>query len=90
MLKFLAHAERVKIQLKDLATKAYGWQQSMVTQNAKAVQEASDALYAKLVNVHEYIEKVGANLSTATAQYNRFVGAIEGRGGTFFLMIPAF
>lgn len=43
LLKFLAHAERVDIQLKELATKVYGWQQSMVTQNAKAIQEAGDA-----------------------------------------------
>ncbi len=63
---------------------AYGWQQSQVTQNAKAIQEAGRDLYNKLVNAHEYFSKLGAALENAVAHYNRFVGAVEGRGGAFF------
>ena len=63
---------------------AYGWQQSQVTQNAKAIQEAGTNLYNKLVNAHEYFGKLGAALENAVGSYNRFVGAVEGRGGAFF------
>jgi DNA recombination protein RmuC len=63
---------------------AFGWQQSQVTQNAKAIQEAGRDLYNKLVNAHEYFSKLGAALENAVAHYNRFVGAVEGRGGAFF------
>ena len=63
---------------------AYGWQQSEVTQNAKAIQEAGRDLYAKLVNAHEYFGKLGKALGNAVGNYNSFIGAVEGRGGTFF------
>jgi DNA recombination protein RmuC len=63
---------------------AFGWQQSQVTQNAKAIQEAGRDLYNKLVNAHEYFGKLGAALENAVGNYNRFVGAVEGRGGAFF------
>jgi DNA recombination protein RmuC len=63
---------------------AYGWQQSEVTQNAKAIQETGRDLYNKLVNAHEYFSKLGAALENAVGNYNKFVGAVEGRGGAFF------
>jgi DNA recombination protein RmuC len=63
---------------------AYGWQQSQVTQNAKAIQETGRDLYNKLVNAHEYFSKMGAALENAVGNYNKFVGAVEGRGGAFF------
>jgi DNA recombination protein RmuC len=63
---------------------AYGWQQSQVTRNAKAIQEAGHDLYNKLVNAHEYFAKLGVALENAVGNYNRFVGAVEGRGGAFF------
>jgi DNA recombination protein RmuC len=63
---------------------AYGWQQSEITQNAKAIQEAGKDLYDKLVNAHEYFEKLGTALANAVGNYNKFVGAVEGRGGAFF------
>lgn len=63
---------------------AYGWQQSEVTQNAKAIQDAGRDLYAKLVNAHEYFTRLGNALENAVGHYNKFVGAVEGRGGAFF------
>jgi DNA recombination protein RmuC len=63
---------------------AYGWQQSQITQNAKAIQAAGKDLYGKLVNAHEYFDKLGSALASAVGNYNKFVGAVEGRGGAFF------
>ena len=63
---------------------AYGWQQSEITQNAKAIQAAGKDLYGKLVNAHEYFDKLGTALANAVGNYNKFVGAVEGRSGAFF------
>jgi DNA recombination protein RmuC len=63
---------------------AYGWQQSQVAENAKKIQEAGRDLYGKLVNAHEYFEKMGTALGNAVGHFNKFVGAVEGRGGAFF------
>ena len=63
---------------------AYGWHQSKITENAKAIQKAGEDLYSKLVNAHEYFTRMGKALQNAVGQYNNFVGAIEGRGGAFF------
>jgi DNA recombination protein RmuC len=63
---------------------AFGWQQSQVTQNARAIQDAGRDLYDKLVNSHEYFSRLGAALENAVGTYNKFVGAVEGRGGAFF------
>ena len=63
---------------------AFGWQQSQVAENAKKIQEAGRELYTKLVNAHKYFSKLGSALQSAVGQYNKFVGAVEGRGGAFF------
>lgn len=63
---------------------AYGWQQSQVTQNAQAIQDAGRDLYNKLVSTHQHFEKLGSSLGSVVSQYNKFVGAIEGRGGAFY------
>ena len=63
---------------------AYGWQQSQIAENAIKIQQAGRDLYNKIVNAHEYFEKMGTALAGAVKQYNGFVGAVEGRGGAFF------
>jgi DNA recombination protein RmuC len=62
---------------------AYGWQQSKITQNAKAIQEAGKFLYNKLVKAHEHFDKLGSSLKTTVGHYNNFIGAVEGRQGAF-------
>lgn len=63
---------------------AYGWQQSQVTENAKAIQEVGRDLYNKLVNAHKYFIRMGGALKNAVGNYDDFVAAVEGRGGAFF------
>ena len=63
---------------------AYGWQQSQVAENAKKIQQAGLDLYGKLANAHDYFGKMGDALENAVGHYNRFVGAVEGKGGAFF------
>lgn len=63
---------------------AFGWQQSQVARNAVRIQETGRDLYDKLVKTHEYFAKMGGALENALSQYNKLVGAVEGRGGAFF------
>ncbi|HKF48478.1 MAG TPA: DNA recombination protein RmuC [Terracidiphilus sp.] len=63
---------------------AYGWQQSKITENAKAIQDAGKLLYSKLVKAHEYFEKLGNSLKSTVGHYNSFIGAVEGRQSAFY------
>jgi DNA recombination protein RmuC len=140
MLRFAAHAQRVKAHLKDLSSKAYwkqfekapdfvvcflpsealfsaaleadpsliefsaqnhvvmatpttliallravefGWQQSEITQNAKAIHEMGRKIYEKLVVAQGHVTKLGNALGSSVDYYNKFLGTIEGKGGVF-------
>lgn len=63
---------------------AYGWQQSKITESAKAIQQAGLDLYSKLVTAREHLDKIGSGLASAVGSYNRFVGSVEGKGGAFY------
>jgi DNA recombination protein RmuC len=139
-LRFVAHAQRVKAHLKELAGKAYwkqfekapdfvvcflpsealfsaaleadpsliefsaqnhvvmatpttliallravefGWQQSEITKNAKAIHEMGRKIYEKLVVAQGHVTKLGNSLASSVDYYNKFLGTIEGKGGVF-------
>jgi DNA recombination protein RmuC len=62
---------------------AIGWQQTKLTENARAIQETGLALYKKLGKLHEYLISVGKNIRSAGKSYDDLVSSIEGRGGVF-------
>ncbi|MGH9604477.1 MAG: DNA recombination protein RmuC [Terracidiphilus sp.] len=62
---------------------AYGWQQSQITENAKAIYEIGGKIYNKLATAQGHIEKLGNALRSGVDYYNKFLGAIEGKGGVF-------
>jgi DNA recombination protein RmuC len=88
LIEFSAHANVVMATpttlIALLKAIAYGWQQSTITQNAKAIQQTGADLYNKLVKAHEHFEKLGNALKGAVAHYNSFIGAVEGRQGAFY------
>jgi DNA recombination protein RmuC len=87
LIEFSAHANVVMATpttlIALLKAIAYGWQQSQITQNAKAIQVAGNDLYNKLIKAHEYFERLGKTLKSAVDNYNLFIGAVEGRQGAF-------
>jgi DNA recombination protein RmuC len=61
----------------------FGWQQSEITKNAKAIHEMGRRIYEKLVVAQGHVTKLGNALSSSVDYYNKFLGTIEGKGGVF-------
>ena len=61
----------------------FGWQQSEITKNAKAIHETGRRIYEKLVVAQGHITRLGNALGSSVDYYNRFLGTIEGKGGVF-------
>jgi DNA recombination protein RmuC len=61
----------------------FGWQQSEITKNAKAIHEMGRKIYDKLVVAQSHVTRLGNALGNSVDHYNRFVGTIEGNRGVF-------
>jgi DNA recombination protein RmuC len=61
----------------------FGWQQTEITKNAKAIHEMGRKIYEKLVVAQAHVTKLGNALGSSVDYYNRFLGTIEGKGGVF-------
>ncbi|MGA3134681.1 MAG: DNA recombination protein RmuC [Terracidiphilus sp.] len=65
----------------------FGWQQSEITKNAKAIHELGLRIYEKLVVAQGHVTKLGNALGSSVDYYNRFLGTIEGKkGGSVFML----
>ncbi len=62
----------------------FGWQQSEITKNAKAIHETGRKIYDRLVAAQGHVEKLGDSLRKGVDWYNKFLGSVEGKGGVFF------
>jgi len=65
----------------------FGWQQSKITENAKAIHELGRRIYEKLVVAQSHVTRLGNALTNSVETYNKFLGSIEGKqgGSVFFL-----
>jgi len=61
----------------------FGWQQSEITKNAKAIHELGQKIYDKLVVAQGHVTKLGNALGSSVDHYNKVLGTIEGKGGVF-------
>jgi DNA recombination protein RmuC len=65
----------------------FGWQQTEITKNAKAIHEMGRKIYDKLVVAQGHVIKLGNALGSSVDYYNRFLGSIEGKkGGSVFTL----
>ena len=58
---------------------AYGWQQEVLTENAKAISTLGKELYERLVTLGTHWASVGKGLEAATKAYNEATGSLESR-----------
>jgi len=65
----------------------FGWQQTEITKNAKAIHEMGRRIYEKLVVAQGHVVRLGNALTNSVDTYNKFLGSIEGKqgGSVFFL-----
>ena len=61
----------------------FGWQQSEITKNAKAIHEMGRKIYEKLTVAQGHVTRLGNALGNSVESYNKFLGSIEGKGGVF-------
>ncbi|WP_233256647.1 DNA recombination protein RmuC [Opitutus sp. ER46] len=61
-----------------LKAAAYGWRQEAVSRNAEEISSLGRAVYDRVANFADSLEKVGRGLETATKAYNTAVGSFEG------------
>ena len=59
----------------------FGWQQTEITKNAKAIHEMGRKIYEKLVVAQGHVTRLGNALGNSVEYYNKFLGTIEGKGG---------
>lgn len=62
-----------------LKTVAYGWQQQMVTDNAKKIAEQGSELYDRLAKFVDHLHRTGNGLDAAIRAYNDAIGSLESR-----------
>ena len=65
----------------------FGWQQTEITKNAKAIHEMGRRIYEKLVVAQGHVARLGNALTNSVDTYNKFLGSIESKqgGSVFFL-----
>jgi DNA recombination protein RmuC len=61
----------------------FGWQQSEITKNAKAIHELGKKIYDKLLVAQGHLTRLGNALGSSVDYYNKFLGSVEGKGGVF-------
>ena len=60
-----------------LRSVSVSWQQHAQTENARAIAEAAQDLFSRVVKFAEYLEKIRAGLETAGRAFNQAVGSYE-------------
>ncbi len=60
-----------------LKAAAYGWRQEDVSRNAQVIADLGRALYDRIANFADNLDKVGRGLETAGKAYNAAVGSFE-------------
>jgi DNA recombination protein RmuC len=62
----------------------FGWQQTEITKNAKAIHEMGRKIYEKLEIAQVHVTRLGNAIGNSVDYYNKFLGTIEGKGGVFY------
>lgn len=58
---------------------AYGWRQEALSKNALEISTLGKELYKRLADMGGHFEKLGSDLNTAVASYNKTIGTLERR-----------
>lgn len=56
---------------------AYGWRQETLNRNAERIREIGEDLYRRLSTLTDHMARLGRQLDSSVAQYNRLVGSFD-------------
>nr|CAA6817329.1 MAG: DNA recombination protein RmuC [uncultured Thiotrichaceae bacterium] len=56
---------------------AFGWQQSVLTENAGKIRDVGTELHKRLTVFINHVDKLGKNLESGVDTYNRLLGSLE-------------
>lgn len=56
---------------------AFGWQQSVLTDNARKIRDVGTELHKRLSVFTAHVEKLGKNVSDSVDTYNKLLGSLE-------------
>lgn len=56
---------------------AFGWKQSVFSENAETIRHIGEDLYQRIATLTEHFEKLGRNLSNSVECYNKTLGSLE-------------
>jgi DNA recombination protein RmuC len=62
-----------------LRTAQYAWQQTALSENARAVFEIGRELYDRIAGMGKHVDRLGRALTNAVSTYNQAVGSLESR-----------
>jgi DNA recombination protein RmuC len=57
----------------------YGWRQEKIAESAQEISDRGRELYDRLCTLAGYVRDLGGSLGRAVEQYNKAIGALEGR-----------
>lgn len=58
---------------------AYGWRQETLNRNAEQIRQVGEDLYRRLSTLTEHMSRLGRQLDSSVAQYNRLVGSFDAK-----------
>jgi len=58
---------------------AYGWRQETLNKNAERIRDVGEDLYRRLNTLTDHMAKLGRQLDSSVAQYNRLVGSFQAK-----------
>jgi DNA recombination protein RmuC len=58
---------------------AYGWRQETLNKNAEQIRHIGEELYRRLFTLTDHMARLGRQLDSSVAQYNRLVGSFDAK-----------
>jgi DNA recombination protein RmuC len=58
---------------------AYGWRQVALAENAEAIREVGQEMFARLTTFSDHLARLGRNLDNSVDAFNKAVGSYDSR-----------
>ena len=56
---------------------AFGWRQSVFSENAEKIRDLGEELYRRIATLTEHFQKLGKSINNSVEHYNKTLGSLE-------------